>query len=87
VLSNQLGRSVQDQTGLQGVFDFKLEWEPDTDAQSTGVDGAPAPSMDARTGPSIFTAIQEQLGLKLEPRRGAVEVIVIDHVESTPTEN
>jgi uncharacterized protein (TIGR03435 family) len=78
---------VQDQTGLQGVFDFKLEWEPDTDAQSTGVDGASEPSMGTRAGPSIFTAIQEQLGFKLEPRRGAVEVIVIDHVESTPTEN
>jgi uncharacterized protein (TIGR03435 family) len=87
VLSNQLGRSVQDQTGLQGVFDFELEWEPDTDAQSTNVDGASEPSIGARTGPSIFTAIQEQLGFKLEPRRGPVEVIVIDHIESTPTEN
>ncbi len=87
VLSNQIGRSVQDQTGLKGVFDFKLEWEPDTEAQSTGVDGAPAPSTDARTGPSIFTAIEEQLGLKLEPRKGPVEVIVIDQIESAPTAN
>jgi len=87
VLSNQLGRTVQDQTGLKGVFDFTLEWEPDTAPQSTGVDGAPAPSTDARTGPSIFTALQEQLGFKLEPRKGPVEVIVIDHIESTPTEN
>jgi len=86
VLSNQLGRSVQDETGLKGVFDFELEWEPDADAQSAGVDDAPA-FADARTGPSIFTAIQEQLGLKLEPRKGPVEVIVIDHVESSPTEN
>ncbi len=87
VLSNQLRRSVQDETGLKGVFDFELEWEPDTDAQSAGVDDASAPSADTRTGPSIFTAIEEQLGLKLEPRKGPVEVIVIDHIESTPTEN
>jgi uncharacterized protein (TIGR03435 family) len=86
VLSNQLGHSVQDQTGLKGVFDFKLEWEPDVDAESTGVDGAPL-STDTRSGPSIFTAIEEQLGFKLEPHKGPVEVIVIDHVESTPTEN
>jgi len=87
VLSNQLGRSVQDQTGLQGVFDFTLAWDPDTDAASTDLDGGPAPSADVRTRPSIFTAIQEQLGLRLEPRKGPVDVIVIDHIDRTPTEN
>ena len=87
VLSNQLRRAVEDQTGLKGVFDFKLEWEAETDPQSTGGGGSSAPSTDARTGPSIFTAIREQLGLKLEPRKGPVEVILIDHIESTPTEN
>jgi uncharacterized protein (TIGR03435 family) len=84
VLSDQLSRSVQDQTGLQGVFDFKLEWEPD--ASSTGPDGVPAPS-NLRTDSSLFTALQEQLGLKLEVRKGPVEVLAIDHIESTPTEN
>jgi uncharacterized protein (TIGR03435 family) len=84
-LSDQLGHSVQDQTGLKGVFDFTLEWEPD--AESIGADGAPAPSADVRTGASLITAIQEQLGLKLEARKGPVEVLVIDHIESTPTEN
>ena len=87
VLSNQLGRSVQDQTGLKGVFDFSLEWEPDTDAPSTNVDAVSEPSASARAGPSIFTAIQEQLGFKLERRKGPVEVIVIDHVENVPTGN
>jgi uncharacterized protein (TIGR03435 family) len=82
---DQLGHSVQDQTGLKGVFDFTLEWEPD--AESTGADGAPATSADVRTGASLITAIQEQLGLKLEARKGPVEVFVIDHIESTPTEN
>jgi uncharacterized protein (TIGR03435 family) len=86
VLSNQLGRPVQDETGLKGVFDFKLEWEPDADASSANVDGT-SESTVARAGPSIFTAIREQLGLRLEPRKGPVEVIVIDHIESTPTEN
>jgi uncharacterized protein (TIGR03435 family) len=71
VLANQLGRSVKDETGLEGVFDFKLEWSPD----------------QATDGASLFTAIQEQLGLKLEPRRGPVEVLVIDRIETTPTGN
>jgi uncharacterized protein (TIGR03435 family) len=85
VLSHQLGRSVQDQTGLQGVFDFKLEWAPDP--QTGGAGGAPPEPVDLRTGSSLFSAIQEQLGLKLEARKGPGEVLVIDHIERTPTEN
>jgi uncharacterized protein (TIGR03435 family) len=76
-LSDQLGRSVQDQTALNGVFDFRLEWEPDP------VSTPPA----ARTGASLFTAIQEQLGLKLESRKGSTEVLVIDRIERIPKEN
>jgi uncharacterized protein (TIGR03435 family) len=72
-LSSQLRRSVEDMTNLQGVFDFKLEWTPD---------GA-----EPATGPSLFTALQEQLGFKLEARKGPVEVLVIDRIESAPTEN
>jgi len=79
VLANQLGRSVQDGTGLKGVFDFKLEWAPET------VQPMMAESMRSRA--SLFTAIEEQLGLKLEARKGPVEVVVIDHVENKPTEN
>ena len=84
VLSDQLNLSVQDQTGLKGVFDFKLEWEPD--ALSAPPDGLPAPA-DLRTSSSLFTAIQGQLGLKLEARKGLVEVLVIDRIERVPTEN
>jgi uncharacterized protein (TIGR03435 family) len=84
VLSGQLDRSVQDETGLKGVFDFKLEWTPDSPAAGPG--GEPA-SPDVRTGPSLFTAVQEQLGLKLEARKGKVEAFVIDHIESAPTQN
>ena len=84
VLSDQLGHTVQDQRGLKGVFDFKLEWEPD--ALSAGPDGVPV-SANLRTGSSLFTAIQDQLGLKLEGRKGPVEVFVIDRIERAPTEN
>jgi uncharacterized protein (TIGR03435 family) len=69
-----LQRQVSDGTGLTGEYDFSLRWTPD----QTVVD---------EPGPSVFTALQEQLGLRLESREGPVEVLVIDHVERTPTEN
>ncbi len=84
VLSDQLSHSVQDQTGLKGVFDFKLEWEPDASLEDP--DEAPA-AANVRTGTSLFAAIQDQLGLKLEARKAPVEVLVLDHIERTPTEN
>lgn len=70
-LSMQLGRSVVDKTGLSGGYDFTLQWTPD-DA---------APSADDAVGPSLFTALQEQLGLKLESDKALAEVIVIDHLD------
>ena len=83
-LANQLGRPVVDRTGLKSQFDFKLEWTPDAvQASPPGVD---TPSPASPGGPSIFTAIQEQLGLKLESSKGPVEMLVIDHVER-PSEN
>lgn len=66
-------RPVLDRTHLQGSYDFKLEWVPE--------------GSDDTTGPSLYTAIQEQLGLKLESSKAQVEVLVIDHAEKTPTEN
>ncbi len=71
-----VGRQVIDRTGLAGAFDVDLEWTPDTPGAT--------PSPDA--GASIFTAIQEQLGLKLEPSTAPLEVIVIDSAER-PAEN
>jgi uncharacterized protein (TIGR03435 family) len=71
-----LGRDVIDGTGLIGAFDIHLTWALD----SVGA------SADASDGPSIFTALQEQLGLKLEPAKGPVEVLVIDHIEH-PAQN
>jgi uncharacterized protein (TIGR03435 family) len=79
-LTRILDRSVIDKTGLVGTFDFELSWVPDPTMLPVG---APPPPAD---GPSIFTAIQEQLGLKLDGDKGPVEVLVIDSVR-TPSEN
>lgn len=84
-LSKELGRVVVDKTGITGRYDVTLKWTPETGATpvDSGTSGA-APTPDS--GPSIFTAIQEQLGLKLESSKGPVQVLVIDHVEM-PSEN
>jgi uncharacterized protein (TIGR03435 family) len=93
LLSQQLGRTVVDKTGLTGKYDFTLQWTPDENqggALRAPEGGGPSPADGAAppesSGPSIFTALQEQLGLKLESQKGAVETIVIDHVEK-PSEN
>ncbi|MBZ5612140.1 MAG: TIGR03435 family protein [Acidobacteriia bacterium] len=90
VLSNQLGRPVIDRTGLQGPFDLKLEWTPDP-GQAGPFGGLPPPGVEVPpppdpNGPSLFTAVQEQLGLRLESTKGPVQMIVIDKVEK-PSEN
>jgi len=80
-LSNPLGRTVIDKTGLKGDYDFELKWTPD-ESQGPGFRGAgDAPPPADANGPSIFTAIQEQLGLKLESQKGPVDLLVIDHAE------
>lgn len=81
-----LDRPVVDQTGLQGRFDFILKWTPD-ESQFGGLGvKVPPPSENADAPPNLFTAIQEQMGLKLEPTKAPVAVLVIDHVEK-PSEN
>jgi uncharacterized protein (TIGR03435 family) len=77
-LSNFTGRMVVDKTGLDGAFDLDLTWTPDQIPQGPLPPGAPA--IDPN-GPSIFTAVQEQLGLKLEAQKGPVELLVIDRAE------
>jgi uncharacterized protein (TIGR03435 family) len=74
----ELGRMIVDKTGLTGKYDFKLAWTPET----LSTDTTPADS----ASPSLFTAVQEQLGLKLQPEKDPVPVIIIDHVEM-PSEN
>jgi uncharacterized protein (TIGR03435 family) len=81
ILSPFVQRVVVDRTGLTGNFDFDLTWTPDQLPQGPPPAGAPPlPAIDPN-GPSIFTAVQEQLGLKLDSSRGPVDVFVIDNVE------
>jgi uncharacterized protein (TIGR03435 family) len=90
-LASLVGRVVVDKTELEGNFDLDLDWTPDNwrmaqlppDASQLPPDAPQIPAVDPN-GPSLFTALQEQLGLKLEPTRGAVDVLVIDSV-SQPT--
>jgi uncharacterized protein (TIGR03435 family) len=84
-LSQFAGRPVQDRTGLAGRFDLNLEWSPDQRALRPPADDAQGISAPD-DGVSIFTAMQEQLGLKLEPGKAPLEVLVIDRVEH-PTED
>jgi uncharacterized protein (TIGR03435 family) len=86
MLAQQLGRPVIDKTELKGNFDFSLKWTPDETQRGMGLGGMEKPVTDSPlpadpSGPSIFTAVQEQLGLRLEATRGPVEILVIDHVE------
>jgi uncharacterized protein (TIGR03435 family) len=71
-LSRELKRPVFDKTGIAGAFDLKLHYSPDP---------------DAGTAPSLFIAVQETLGLKLESVKEAVEILVVDHIEKRATEN
>jgi bla regulator protein blaR1 len=85
-LSQELGRTVVDQTGLKGDYDVQLKWTPDSISSSPiaepppGGGAEPQPPPES-TGPSIFTAVQEQLGLKLESTKVPTEVLAIDHIE------
>ncbi len=95
-LARQIGRPVTDKTGLTGTYDFNLEFDP---AGLSGMRGVVPPLLPA-VGPdgpaanppesesaSLFTALQEQLGLKLELKKGPLDVLVIDHSEKVPVEN
>jgi uncharacterized protein (TIGR03435 family) len=73
LLSRFERQTILDETGLDGFYDLKLEWAPD------GAKDNP--------GPSLYTAVQEQLGLKLEARKGPLQVIVVDNVEKVPAGN
>jgi uncharacterized protein (TIGR03435 family) len=75
-----LDRPVVDHTDLAGKYDFTLTWTPD-EFQFAGLGVKPQPTADADAAPDLFTAMQQQLGLKLESTKAQVEVLVIDHAE------
>jgi uncharacterized protein (TIGR03435 family) len=81
-LSPFAGRSVVDKTGLTGGYDLELTWMPEAPLPGPGGDALPPPA----DTPSLFTAIQEQLGLKLDAQRGPVDTLVIESAER-PTED
>jgi uncharacterized protein (TIGR03435 family) len=100
ILSRQLDRPVVDGTGIQGLYDFTLEWTPDErqNMRPGGVvpmreageeaHAGPAPNApEPGAHPTIFAAVQEQFGLKMEAKKNPVEILVIDHAEKAPTEN
>ena len=73
-LTTMLGRAVVDKTGLTGIYDINLTWAPDP-----GLDGAASASANTESSaPALATALQQQLGVKLIPGRGQVDVMVID---------
>jgi uncharacterized protein (TIGR03435 family) len=81
-LASYLGRPVNDEAGLSGYYDFKLEWDPQTES---GAASPEAPG-DASSRPSLFTALTEQLGLRLESKKGQAQVYVIERIQR-PSDN
>ena len=85
LLSRMLGRTVIDKTGIDKKYNIQLQWSPDQSQSLHLSPDANRPPFDPN-GPSIFTALQEQLGLKLESKKGPVEILMIDHADK-PSEN
>jgi uncharacterized protein (TIGR03435 family) len=84
ILGVMLGRTVVDKTGLTGSYDIDLTFTPEQPIPANV--NIPGPSADPN-GPSIYTAVREQLGLKLESQKDQEEVLVVDHVDRQPGEN
>jgi uncharacterized protein (TIGR03435 family) len=92
MLSTLLAKPVHDATGLEGGYGFQLFWSPDASTDNAAPrltqGGAPIPAdPDADSGPTLFAAVQQQLGLKLESKKDQVDVLVVDHAEKIPTVN
>lgn len=93
-IGGYVSRPVKNLTELQGQYDFSLAFESDplaearaAGARPTGASSDGVPPAPALTGPPIFAAVQEQLGLKLEQRKGPVEMLIVDSLEKVPTGN
>ncbi len=94
-LSNLLNKPITDATGLKGKYDLTLTC---ADPEAYGPPPSPPPPFGAAMGseaapavaaaaPTIFLALQQQLGLKLEPKKGSIDFLIVDHAEKTPSEN
>lgn len=102
-LSGQLGKPVHDATDLKGRYDFTLTYDMSAmggmmmgrggppslppGAEPSGQANSPLASADNDSGETIFSAVQSQLGLRLEQKKGSVDLIVVEHIEKVPTEN
>lgn len=88
ILSDIMGRPVEDRTGIEGKFDFSMSWTPDAVDGGTGATGGKVlpPPENNEPGPTVFTALQETLGVKLETAKVKVPVVVIEKAEK-PTAN
>jgi uncharacterized protein (TIGR03435 family) len=80
LVSRYIGQPVSDQSGIEGVYDFQIRWSRDDRPEAEHRDNRDAP-------PSIFTALQETLGLRLQPQKVTIEIVVVDRVERVPTAN
>jgi uncharacterized protein (TIGR03435 family) len=95
MLAAQLGQPVTDATGLKAKYDFTLSWATESFSGGRGGAAASQPeggsplagTSESEGGPTLFSAIQSQLGLRLEQKKGSIEMVVVDHVEKVPTEN
>jgi uncharacterized protein (TIGR03435 family) len=86
-LSGQLGGPVADATDLAGKYDIDLYWVATSDLRAGAPGADPAGLAGDPGGPTLEQALQEQLGLKLESKKGAVDFLMVDHIEKLPTEN
>jgi uncharacterized protein (TIGR03435 family) len=102
-LGSQFGRPVIDQTGLAGKYDFNLAYAPEGPVMGRGGMPPPPPPGTAPAGvgggevaglaasndpaPTLMAALQDQLGLKLETKKAPVDIVIVDYIEKTPTEN
>jgi uncharacterized protein (TIGR03435 family) len=78
---------VTDLTRLQGKYDIDLCWRPDTGTRASAPGADPASLASEPSGPTLQQALEDQLGLRLESKKGPVEFLVVDHIEKVPTEN
>jgi uncharacterized protein (TIGR03435 family) len=96
-LQQQLGQPVSDGTALKGIYDFEMQWSFDPTTLPRGMpfgmvsgaqaSGSPGVLSDTSSSPTLFVALQETLGLKLQPGKASIDLVVIDHINREPSPN